>query len=307
MRAVSRRFLWLICIGVFSCVRHAVWAQELEPGAYSVSPVGVNIIAVANNFQGGDVAFDPAGPIEDAEATINTTAVAYVRTFDWLGRFASFGVVAPFAAGHIQGRYIGEFREVDRVGLADPRVRFAINLKGAPAMDLKAFAAYRQKTNVGVSLVVSLPLGQYDPTKVINLGSNRWGFKPEVGLSRAIGKWTLDVYGGVWLFTDNDDFFGGRLRQQDPIGSAQVHVLYTFKPRLWAAFNANFYTGGRTIVDGSLNFDLQRNSRLGGTLSIPLDPRQSLKLAYSRGAYTTIGADFHSIVGAYQYVWGAGL
>jgi Putative MetA-pathway of phenol degradation len=285
----------------------SVSGQELEPGAYSVSPVGVNILVLTNNFQGGDVTFDAALPIDDAQATINTTAVSYVRTLRLLGRSANLGIVALYAVGHVEGLYHGEFTEVDRSGFRDPLVRFAVNLYGGPAMDRKAFASYRQKTSVGLSLVTSLPLGAYDSGKLINLGSNRWGFKPEVGLSHAIGKWTLEVYGGVWLFTDNKNFLGNRLREQDPIGSAQVHVLRSFKPRLWASLDANYFTGGRTTVDKRVNLDLQRNSRVGATLSVPLGSRQSLKFSYSRGAYTTIGADFQAVVAAYQYLWGAGL
>ncbi|HXV64243.1 MAG TPA: transporter [Vicinamibacteria bacterium] len=282
-------------------------AQELEPGAYSVSPAGVNIVVVTNNFSGGDVAFDPTLPIEEARSRINTTVFAYVRSLNLLGRSGNVGIVAPYSIGHLEGLYLGQFTEVDRSGFRDPIVRFAVNLVGAPAMSLKEFATYRQKTNIGVSLVAVMPLGEYDTSKLINLGSNRWSFKPEVGLSQAVGRWTFELYAGVWLFTDNKSFFGAKLREQDPIGSAQIHVLRTFKPRLWAAFDANFYAGGRTTVDGRLNLDLQRNSRVGGTLSLPLNPRQSLKFSYSRGAYTTIGADFHALVAAYQYLWGAGL
>lgn len=280
--------------------------QELEPGAYSVSPIGANIIVVTNALMGGDVTFDPSLPIEDAEATIDTIVLAYVRSLDFFGRSANAGFVIPYGIGHVEGLYIGGFTEVDRSGFRDPAVRFAFNLYGAPAMDLKSFASYRQKTNVGVSFVAALPLGEYDSTKLINLGSNRWAFKPEVGLSRALGKWTLELYGGVWLFTDNTDFFSGKTRSQDPIGSAQVHLLYTFRPRLWAAMDANFYAGGRTSVDGRLNQDLQKNSRAGITVAVPLDPRQSLKFSYSRGAYTTIGADFHALAVGYQYLWGLG-
>lgn len=280
--------------------------QELEPGAFSVSPVGVNILVVSNTLMGGDVTFDPALPVEEASATINTTALAYVRSLSFFGRSANAGFVAPYGIGHVEGLYIGEFTEVDRSGFRDPLLRFAFNLYGAPAMDLKGFASYRQKTNIGFSMVAALPLGEYDPTKLINLGSNRWGIKPEVGLSRALEKWTLELYGSVWFFTDNTDFFGGKTRSQDPIGSAQLHLLYTFRPRLWAAFDANFYTGGRTSVDGSLNQDLQKNSRVGITVAVPLDPRQSLKFSYSRGAFTTIGADFHALAVGYQYLWGLG-
>ena len=32
-----------------------------------------------------------------------------------------------------------------------------------------------------------IPAGQYDRTKLVNLGANRWSFKPEAGISRAAG------------------------------------------------------------------------------------------------------------------------
>ncbi|MGD8329709.1 MAG: transporter [Acidobacteriota bacterium] len=282
-------------------------AQELEPRAYSISPVGVNIVVAGYTYNSGDVTFAPALPVEDASAHINTGVLAYVRTLGLLGRSSSIAVSIPYIKGDLQGKYIGEFARVDRSGLADPRLRFVINLYGAPRMDLREFAAYRQRTNIGFSLNVVAPLGQYDPTKLVNLGSNRWSFKPEIAISQRWNRWILEIYAGVWMFTDNDDFYGGRLRQQQAIGSTQFHLVYTLSPRAWVAVNANFYTGGETIVDGNKNFDLQKNSRVGATFAVPLDARQALKFNYSRGAFTTIGADFHSFSVGYQFLWGAGL
>ena len=153
---------------------------------------------------------------------------------------------------------------------------------------------------------MAAPLGQYYPARLINTGSNRWSFKPELGVSRPIGRWTFEFAVGVWLFTSNRNYLG-TTRTQKPIGAGQIHVVYTFRPRLWASFNANFFSGGRTTVGGLLRADLQRNSRLGATISIPLTKRQSLKAAYSAGAYTTIGADYRSISLAYQYFRGGGM
>jgi hypothetical protein len=284
-----------------------VLGQQLEPGAYSISPVGLNIVLLTNGLSWGDVNFDPSLPVEDAKATVNTTVFAYVRSLNVLGRSANIGVGLPLTAGNVQGIYIGEFTKVDRFGLRDPFIRFAMNLYGAPAMNLEQFTRYRQNTNIGFSTLIVPPLGQYDPSKLINLGANRWSFKPEVAITQALGRWTLELYAGAWLFTDNTDFYGGKTRKQDPIASAQFHLLYTIKQRLWLSFNANFYTGGRTSVDGGLNQDLQRNSRYGATIAIPLNPRHSLKLAYSRGAFTTIGADFNALGVSYQFIWGGGL
>lgn len=280
--------------------------QELEPLAYSVSPVGVNIVGFGYGRSAGDLSFDPTLPIEDAEATINTTSLGYFRSIDFLGRSANVAVAIPYVWGSAQGRLAGDFQAITRSGLLDPRLRFAVNLIGAPAMNLKEFVGYRQKTNLGVSVVVVAPTGQYDPNKLINIGSNRWAFKPELGLSRAVGRWTLDLYGGAWLFTANANF-QGQTRRQNPIGTAQFHASYTLRPRFWISFNANFFTGGRTTVDGVPRLDFQRNSRAGTTVSIPLNRRQSVKVAFSTGAFTTIGANFDSVAVTYQYLWGAGL
>jgi hypothetical protein len=278
-------------------------AQELEPGAYWPIPVGLNIATVVNSFNRGDLAFDPSAPIDEGSATINTTAFAYTRALALAGRSTNLGVVLPVVGGHVEGLYLGEPAEVSRFGLGDPRVRLAMNLYGAPAMIPKAFAGYRQRTLVGVSITVVPPLGQYDPTKLINLGTNRWSFKPELGFSRARGKWVFEGMAGVWLFTDNTDFVGGRTREQDPVVATQVHVTYRFTPRMWLAGDANYYTGGRTTIGGKQNLDLQRNSRIGATFSSVIKPGHAIRMSVSRGAYTTIGADFTSIAVGYNYAW----
>ena len=195
------------------------------------------------------------------------------------------------------------FTEVDRFGLADPRLRFAMNLYGAPAMTPKEFASYQQQTIVGVSLTVAPPLGQYDPAKLINLGTNRWSFKPEIGFSRHYGKWVIEAMAGVWLFTDNTDFVGGRTREQDPIVATQFHVTYRFTRSMWLAADANYFTGGRTTIGGKQSLDLQRNSRVGATFSRAFNRGQAIRMSVSRGAYTTIGADFTSIAVGYNYAW----
>ncbi len=129
------------------------------------------------------------------------------------------------------------------------------------------------ETSLGVSLPVPAPTGQYDPTKLVNIGINRWAFKPEFGYSERWGKWVLDGYAGCWLFTTNPDCFsqnqyypGTRSQSQEPIGAFEGHLSYDFKPRMWASLDANFWFGGITSVNGVPNpATLQRNSRVGAT------------------------------------------
>ncbi len=278
-------------------------SQELEPGAYWPLPIGLNIVTIANNFSWGDLAFDPSAPIDEANAVIDMTALAYTRTFSLAGRSANAGVMLPVIGGHLEGLYLGEPAEVGRFGQGDPRLRLAINLYGAPAVTPQAFAPYRQRSILGVSVTVAPPLGQYDSTKLINLGTHRWSVKPEVGVSHAFDRWVVEAMAGVWLFTDNADFLGGRTREQDPIVATQLHVTFRFKPTMWLAADGNYFTGGRTTIGGKENLDLQKNSRIGATFSSALGRGHAVRISVNRGAFTTIGADFTSVAAGYNYAW----
>jgi hypothetical protein len=281
----------------------ALSAQELEPGAYWPIPAGLNILTVVNSFNSGDLSFDPSAPISQASATINTTAFAYTKAFGLAGRSSNVGLVIPVVLGHVEGLYLGAPAKADRFGIADPRFRMAFNIYGAPAMTLQEFAAYRHKVIVGASVTMVAPLGAYDPSKLINIGTHRWSFKPEIGFSIARGHWVVEAMAGAWLFTDNTDFLGGGTRTQNPIAATQLHLTYKFQRSMWLAADANFFTGGRTTVNGTQNLDLQRNSRVGATFSWALTRHHAVRASVSRGAYTTIGADFTSVAAGYNYAW----
>lgn len=278
-------------------------AQELEPRAYSPSPTGLNFILLSYARTQGGVVFDPSLPFRDVEATLNAPAALYGRTFGLFGRSANTGIGIPYAWGEVQGNVGEEFRRVTRSGLADLRARFAVNLIGGPALTRQEFATRRPRTTLGASVVIVAPTGQYDPRKLINIGANRWAFKPELGLSRPFGRLMAELYAGAWIFTDNADFYGGQRREQQALGALQGHLSYTFKPRLWISADATFYTGGKTTVGGVSNADLQRNTRAGLTLSLPIRARQSLKLAWGSGVTTRIGGDFDTVSAAWQVQW----
>jgi hypothetical protein len=278
-------------------------AQELTPRVYAPNPTGGNIVQLSYGRATGGVLFDPSLPLDDVSAAINTGTLLYGRTFGLFGRSASAVVGLPYVWGDIDGFVEGEYRKVTRSGLGDMRMQITVNLLGGPALPPRQFAAHRPDTILGLSFVVAAPSGQYDPSKLINIGSNRWSFKPEMGVSKTLGPWYLELYGGVWFFQDNRNFFGGSVREQDPIGTFQAHVSYAFKPRLWVAADATFYTGGRTTVDGVANADLQSNSRLGVTLALPVGRRSAVKVVWATGFTTRVGADFDSLGVAWQTAW----
>ena len=291
-------------VGAAILFASSVTAQQVEPRRYQNVPVGVNALAFTYGFSTGNVLFDSTLPIEDATADVHTFAVLYLRTLDFFGKSAKADVLVPFSSADFEGFLDGEFRTRTPDGFADPRFRLAVNLVGGPALTVPEFAKYRAKTILGASIQVIAPLGQYDPTKLINLGSNRWSFRPELGLSRAVKKWFLELAGGVWLFTENGDFFGGQRLEQSPLYFIKGDVIYNFRPGLWASFNFGFANGGETTIDGVRRGTLQRNSRTGLTLALPLNRRNGLKFVYTSGLTTRLGADFDSFLLVYQYTWG---
>jgi len=281
--------------------------QEIEPRAYSNAPVGVNFLIAGYAFTDGGLPSDPALPLTDPKLRTSNAVFAYARSFGLWGKSAKFDVIAPYTWLSGDALLDGEpiEREVD--GFADTRFRVSLNLYGAPALTLREFAGYRQDLIVGASLQVSAPTGQYDGSRLINIGTNRWSFKPELGVSKAVGRWTLEGTAAATLFTDNDDFYGGNTRSQDPLYSLQGHAIYSFRSGMWGSVDVNYFTGGRTTVNDTVKNDLQRNWRLGATLALPLDAHHSIKLYGSSGVSARTGNNFDLLGLAWQYRWGGGL
>jgi hypothetical protein len=226
--------------------------------------------------QAGAILFDPALDIGEVEAdlTIGITAIGY--TFGLAGRQARVLGVFPMAWGGVDGWGGATPQHQSLNGLVDPRIKLSVALRGAPALTRSGFARAPRQTIVGVSATVMPPLGAYHEDRLINLGFNRWAIKPEIGVARTLAKWTVEGSAGVWLYTINGRYFPGAARkEQDPVGSFQGHVSYALPRRSWVAFDATWFAGGASRVNGVDSPDRQRNSRLGGT-AVDHDVQQSI-------------------------------
>jgi hypothetical protein len=302
-----RRLVPLLVAAILAVVSTDARGQDLEPRAYANTPVGLNFLIAGYTYSRGGVASDPSVPLNDAAVQVHGGVLAYARAFGVLGQSAKVYMVLPVARISGSATFAGEPREREVSGLGDPRVRFSLNFYGAPALSLKEFADYEQDLILGASLQVSVPLGQYDADKLVNVGTHRWSVKPELGVSKAFGKLTVELLNGVTFYTDNDDFLGDKTRAQDPIYSVQGHVIYSFGHGIWAALDGTYYTGGRTTVDGVKGDDRQGNMRVGATVALPVSRHHSIKLYASTGVSTRTGSDFDTVGMAWQIRWGGGL
>lgn len=292
-----------VALAAFATGVSPLVAQNIEPRSYSNAPVGASFFIVGAAATQGGLAIDPAVPLTDPDLETWSNVLAYARFIDLWGKSAKFDVVAPYTFLSGTARWDGEPVAREISGLADPSFRLSVNLSGAPALSVAEFKDYHQRTIVGVSLQVTAPLGQYDATRLVNIGMNRWTFRPEVGISRAVDNWTFELQAAATLFTDNDDFNRGQRREQAPIYSTQGHAIYNFPRGRWASFDVNYFTGGNTTIAGTRKQDLQKNWRLGATYAFPVNPRNSIKLYASSGVSARTGNSFDLLGIAWQRRW----
>ena len=295
--------LWLALISAL--LISPLWGQDLEPRAYSASPVGTTFVGVGFGRSSGDISFDPTVPITNAKATLYSPVLGMGQTFGLFGRQALFTAALPYAWGNVSGDVGNNAESVYRSGLADVKARFSVILRGSPAMSPKEFMKRTHRNFIiGASLTFTAPAGQYSGEKLINIGTNRWSFKPELGVSYPVKKLDLDLYVGAWFFTDNGNFYPGQLtRSQNLLTAVQAHVSYTVRRSLWVAVDSTWYGGGETRIDGGPPSERQSNSRLGATVSLPLAKGHSFKIAYSSGVSGNVGSKFNTISAGWQYAW----
>jgi len=278
-------------------------AQDLEPRAYANVPKGTNVISAVYALSSGDVLTDPSLPIKGFKITAHNFGAGYVHTFALANKLARIQVAVPliFMSGNLQinGRDTSGVRN----GFGDTRIRFGVNLFGSPALDKKDFRRYQQKMIIGASVVFSVPTGLYYKNKRINLGSNRWAVKPEVGVSKRFKRFYTEAYTGVWFYTNNNEFLTSKTLKQQPVVSLQAHVSYYFKNQMWIGVNSNWFNGGETLVDDVSSGDLKDNYRIGATWSVPFAKKHSVKFQFHVGAFTNTGYDYNLYSIGYQYIF----
>lgn len=308
IRSATRGMVGLAALALaLTGVTATARAQDIEPRAYSNAPVGVNFLIAGYVFTRGGLSTDPAVPITDARLNTSNAVLAYARVLDLWGKTGKFDAIMPYTRLFGTANFQGEPVERAVTGFARPAFRLSVNLYGSPALRLREFAGWKQDLIVGASLQVSPPWNQYDASRIVNIGTERWSVKPEIGISKAVGPWTLEMQAAATFFTDNDDFYGGKTRSQDPLYSLQGHVIYGFRSGKWISFDGTYFAGGRTTVDDVLSNDLQQNWRVGATLAVPVNRLNSIKFYASSGVSARTGNSYDGIGLAWQYRWGGGL
>ena len=300
-----------LTVGVLACVCEIISVQDLAPRAYVVIPIHSNAVVATYSFFDGNLDFQGAALISDATAKANVPILALYHSFQIFGRSANVSADLPYGKATFHGTVYGGETNAYRSRLFDSVYMVSVNFLCGPAMSASEFRRWTQKNLLGGSLRVIAPTGQYDTTKLINVGNNRWGFKPELDYSQRNEHWILDAYLGIWLYTKNPKFFsenqynhGVQAQTQAPVGAVEGHLSYDVKPRFWVSVDGNFWFGSRISLDGVENpAAALKSSRAGATASLPISKHQSVKVSYSNGAYIRYGGNYQNLSVAWQYSW----
>jgi len=294
----------LLILAGYILINSSLFAQELEPRFLSPAPVGMNFVIVAYSYSEGNVLLDQSLPLENTDSRSHAITPAYVRSINFFGLSGRLSATLPVAKATWQGKLDSTDETTSRTGLGDPLIVLEANFIGIPPSKGKEFLSYKNKTTLGASFKLSVPIGQYNSDKFFNISTHRWRIGLQLGLAHRISRFIFETYLSSWFFTTNTNFFGGNTLSQEPLFAAQLHASYIFSPGFWAAVSFGQNYGGATVLNDESKAPVQKNNRWEFTVAIPLSTEFSFKLAFASGITTRFGANFTTFAAAVQYRWG---
>jgi len=289
------------------CSPGTPWAQFTDPRNYTVAPVVLNQLELNYSYAHADDSIDTSLEVVGAHLALNVATLSYTHNFSALGHLAWVKVSVPFAS--VGGSVAGTTLSGSTTGAGDSSLQFAALLKGGRALTAAEFATYEPATTLGVSLTVSAPTGEYDPEKLVNLGEDRWSFKPEFAVSYPFGperRWEVDAYVNAYFFTDNTEYRGVEILRQEPLPGLEGHLSYSITPSVWTSLDLRYSLRGVTVVDGLSQNDAQENLTAGAEASWSPNAHSSLDLVFAKAVVHRNSPAYTGASLKYVYSWGSG-
>lgn len=286
---------------------YTVRAQFTDPRTYQNAPVGVNQLELGYAYDRSNSSIDTSIIVTGAKFNLNEGIVDYTRYFGFFQRTSWLESALPIAGlgGSISGTNIA----ASATGTGDSEYQVATLLKGGPALSPEQFADHKSTATIGVSFSFTAPTGLYNASKLLNLGSDRWSFKPEVAYSQPFGagqKWELDVYGNAYFFTDNRSYHGVEVLRQEPLPGIEGHLSYSFTGNLWASLDTRYSFRGDTLVNGLSQNSSQQNFILGSELNLSINAKNALIFTFAKALVHQNGPTATGFSVRYDYLWGRG-
>jgi hypothetical protein len=286
-RRVARSALALASVVALGALAPARASAQVPPRFYWKTLSGANAVPlIVNSLSGNTNPFDPSHMVTPGGNVDATLALfGYGRVFTLRGRSALVAVIEPM--GRISGEVttVGVSVSQTARGFGDPTVELDVNLIGRPAQkSLVDVLRYEPGFSLDLIADLAVPIGEYDNTRTLNLGQNRWYGRVGAPIVWQLGPWvpgrrtTLELLPAVWLFGTNDDYVE-RTLETDPMFQVDAHLTRDFTERLWGSLDGSWYTGGKATVDGAPGEKLN-NLGFGLTLGYHINENLGLTFGY---------------------------
>ncbi len=277
MKTINLKRKFLISLAFIMC--STLYAQDLEPRRWTPLPAGTSIVGISYGYNSGEIGFDPVLNIEDTNVKRNFLVMSYTHFFTLAEKLMRVDAIFPLHKVEWDGLLNGKNTTVQRNGIADPHFRLSINLLGDPALKSEN-TKEEGNTVVGAGIAVGVPLGEYFEDKLLNLSSNRYTIRPQIGAVHTRGPWSYELTGSIFFFTDNDSFFNGNKLEQDPFYALQAHIIRVFNPGIWGSLSAGYGQGAASKVNGVDKNDEREGFISALSFGVPLTENQGLKFSY---------------------------
>jgi hypothetical protein len=299
-------FLAVVVVAAY-CFPSTARAQFTDPRTYTAGPVGLNDLEFDYTHAHANASIDTSLVVGSTNLELDKATLSYTHNFGVFGHFAWITASVPFAS--LRGSVASSDISGSSSGTGDSSIEFAGLLMGGPALSAKQFATHKPTPSLGVSVTVTIPTGEYDADELLNLGSHRWSFKPEIGLSYPLGaeqKWVVDAYINAHFFTDNTAYRGVEVLHQEPLPGLEAHVSYNFTPSFWASLDTRYAFRGETVVDGVEQQNAQKSFVMGGEAHWSPNSHNSLNLVFAKALLHSNAPAYTGVVVKYVYYWGKG-
>jgi hypothetical protein len=244
------------------------------------------------SISGNSNPFDPTHRVSASTTFDATLEIAgYAHTFTLFDRAAvatvllTMGRLSSDVTTPIPGGGTTSTREATN-GFGDPMVELNVNLIGPPAQKtIPDMIRYEPGFSVDVVCDLALPIGEYDSSKSLNIGQNRWYGRVGFPIVWQLGPWvpgrrtTLELAPAVWLFGTNTDFNGGNTLKTDPMYQLDSHLTRDLYERAWASLDASTMTGGASKING-VEVPKTSTQSVGLTLGYQVNDNINLTFTY---------------------------
>ena len=256
--------------------------------AYHLLPQDTNILSLTATHVHTEI----QGSVFDA----NVLTPSYRRSVDIAGNAGTILIGMP--VGSLSAALSTPVGSIDlhtEPAQGDLFLGGVLGLLGSPSLSPQEFAQYKPGFRASVAARLFLPTGDYDSSRVLNLGGNRWSLQAALPISYVLGDTmvdpdltTFEIVPVVQIFGDNEDPFGpATVSSQDAVFGVEGHITRNFGRTFWASLDGAYEFGGETSADGVDNGDAQEALALGATIGLSLTPSVTLRLSYDEVVYSS--------------------